>query len=248
MIALISPAKTLDYSPISGEFSTPQMQNEIFKLVDNLKQKSASDIQKLMKLSDKLADLNYGRFQGFDKNFTEQNSKAAMFAFKGDVYTGLNANDFDNEDTKFAEKTLRMLSGLYGILKPLDLIQPYRLEMGTKLPVDNFKNLYEFWGKKISKKINEIENDFVINLASNEYFKAVDKKTLNAQIIDINFKENKNGEYKIVGIYAKKARGKMVRFMIKNRIKNPQDLQKFDIDNYQFNSELSSEFNWIWTR
>jgi cytoplasmic iron level regulating protein YaaA (DUF328/UPF0246 family) len=141
-----------------------------------------------------------------------------------------------------------MLSGLYGILKPLDLIQPYRLEMGTKLPVDNFKNLYEFWGSKISKKINEIENDFVINLASNEYFKAVDKQTLNAQIIDINFKENKNGEYKIVGIYAKKARGKMVRFMIKNRIKNPQDLQKFDIDNYQFNSELSSEFNWIWTR
>ena len=248
MLALISPAKTLDYSTIKGVFSAPKMQNEISQLIANLKTKSIEDIQKMMKLSDKLSVLNYERFQNFNETFTEQNSKAALFAFKGDVYTGLNADNFTTEDTQFAEKSMRMLSGLYGILKPLDLIQPYRLEMGTKLPIGDFKNLYEFWGSKISNEINKIEGNFLINLASNEYFKAVDKKTLNPQIIDINFKEHKNGEFKIIGIYAKKARGQMLNFLIKNRIQNPQDLKKFTANNYQFNPQLSSEYNWIFSR
>lgn len=248
MLALISPAKTLDFSPIDGEFSTPQMLDDTFKLVENLKQKSVGEIQKLMKLSDKLAQLNYQRYQDFSKDFTTQNSKAAIFAFRGDVYTGLDADNLSSDDIDFATNHMRMLSGLYGLLKPLDLIQPYRLEMGTKLQVNEFKNLYQFWGSKISEEINKIERDFVINLASNEYFKAVDKKALKSQIINIDFKENKNGEYKIIGIYAKKARGLMLNFMLKNRFTNPQDLKKFTIDNYAFSQELSSQFHWVFTR
>jgi cytoplasmic iron level regulating protein YaaA (DUF328/UPF0246 family) len=248
MLALISPAKTLDYSPIVGEFSKPQLLNNTFTLVENLKQKSVEDIQKLMKLSDKLSVLNYERYQEFSTDFNTHNSKAALFAFKGDVYTGLDADSFTNEDIQFATSCMRMLSGLYGVLRPLDLIQPYRLEMGTKLPVGKSKNLYEFWGNAISENLNSIEQNYIINLASNEYFKAVNKKVLNAQIIDIDFKEYKNNTYKTIGIYAKKARGKMLRFLIQNRITLPQKLQQFNEDNYEFNQELSTEHHWVFTR
>jgi cytoplasmic iron level regulating protein YaaA (DUF328/UPF0246 family) len=248
MLALISPAKTLDYSPIVGEFSKPQLLNNTFTLVENLKQKSVEDIQKLMKLSDKLSVLNYERYQEFSTDFNTNNSKAALFAFKGDVYTGLDADSFTNEDIQFATSCMRMLSGLYGVLRPLDLIQPYRLEMGTKLLVGKSKNLYEFWGNAISENLNSIEQNYIINLASNEYFKAVNKKVLNAQIIDIDFKEYKNGTYKTIGIYAKKARGKMLRFLIQNRITLPQKLQQFNEDNYEFNQELSTEHHWVFTR
>lgn len=254
MIALISPAKTLDFSPvtISEEFSTPEFTHEIHTLIQELQTYSTEDIAKLMKLSDKLSELNYQRFQEFSATFSDENSRPALFAFKGDVYTGLEIESFDASDIDFAKNSVRMLSGLYGLLKPLDLIQPYRLEMGTTLAIQNnnqhHKNLYEFWGKKISEKLNEIEDNYIINLASNEYFKAVDTKTLQPQIIDINFKENKGGVYKIIGIYAKRARGKMVRFMIKNKITNPQGLKAFNLDNYQFNDELSSEYNWVFTR
>jgi cytoplasmic iron level regulating protein YaaA (DUF328/UPF0246 family) len=248
MLALISPAKTLDYSPIVGEFSKPQLLNNTFTLVENLKQKSVEDIQKLMKLSDKLSVLNYERYQEFSTDFNTNNSKAALFAFKGDVYTGLDADSFTNEDIQFATSCMRILSGLYGVLRPLDLIQPYRLEMGTKLPIGKSKNLYEFWGNAISENLNSIEQNYIINLASNEYFKAVNKKVLNAQIIDIDFKEYKNGTYKTIGIYAKKARGKMLRFLIQNRITLPQKLQQFNEDNYEFNQELSTEHHWVFTR
>jgi cytoplasmic iron level regulating protein YaaA (DUF328/UPF0246 family) len=217
-------------------------------LVENLKQKSVEDIQKLMKLSDKLSVLNYERYQEFSTDFNTHNSKAALFAFKGDVYTGLDADSFTNEDIQFATSCMRMLSGLYGVLRPLDLIQPYRLEMGTKLPVGKSKNLYEFWGNAISENLNSIEQNYIINLASNEYFKAVNKKVLNAQIIDIDFKEYKNNTYKTIGIYAKKARGKMLRFLIQNRITLPQKLQQFNEDNYEFNQELSTEHHWVFTR
>ena len=248
MLALISPAKTLDFSKIDGDFTKPQMLDNSFKLIENLKNKSILEIQKLMKISEKLSILNYDRYQNFSKDFTSENSKAAIFAFKGDVYTGLNIESFDNEDIDFAKNSVRILSGLYGILKPLDLIQPYRLEMGTKLQVDNFKNLYQFWGDKISQEINKIESDFIINLASNEYFKAIDKKTLKAKIINMIFKETKNGEFKIIGIHAKKARGRMINFIVKNRINNPQDLQQFNLDGYNFKPELSDETNLVWIR
>ena len=248
MIALISPAKTLDFSSIDGNFNTPKMLAEIDILIQNLKQKSSEDIAKLMKLSEKLALLNYQRFQDFSLDFNKNNSKPAVFAFKGDVYTGIDIASFSNQDIDFIQNSLAILSGLYGLLKPFDLIQPYRLEMGTRLQIGEFKNLYQFWGDKISNEINKIESDVIINLASNEYFKAVDKKSLNAKIIDIDFKENKNGEYKIIGIYAKKARGLMVQFMVKNKIKNPEDLKQFNLENYQFSDELSNENHWVFIR
>lgn len=253
MILLISPAKTLDFDAIDqAEYTTPVFMKETKKLVKVLKTKSATDIKALMKVSDKIADLNVVRYKSFKTPFTTKNAKQAMYAFRGDVYTGLDADSFNKSQVKFAQKHLRILSGLYGVLKPLDLMQPYRLEMGTKLANANGKNLYEFWDDKITNSLNEEisaqKDNYVINLASNEYFKSVRSKNLNGQVIDIQFKENKDGKYKIVAFFAKKARGMMCQYMIKNKLTKPEQLKGFNMENYLFNEELSEEGTFVFTR
>lgn len=253
MLLLISPAKTLDFSPSPiAEYTASPFLKESKELVGILKEKSADDLKKLMKVSDKIAELNVGRFRSFKAPFNLKNAKQAVLAFRGDVYTGLDADSFDESDIEFAQKHLRILSGLYGMLKPLDLMQPYRLEMGTKLQNKQGKNLYEFWADKITHRINEdlkeSDNEYIINLASKEYFKSVKPKLLNGKIIDVNFKEDKNGTYKIVAFFAKKARGMMCHYAIKNKLTDPEHLKGFDYDNYVYNEDLSSEKELIFTR
>ncbi len=253
MLLLISPAKTLDYSSIHiKQHSQPRFPQESEQLVGILKDMSVEDLKKLMGVSDKIATLNVERFRDFQYPFTQNNAKQAVFAFRGDVYTGLNADEFDANDLEFAQQHLRILSGLYGILKPLDLMQPYRLEMGTKLKNEDGKNLYEFWHEKITHKLNEdmaeTDSKAIINLASNEYFKSVKKKQLNGDLYNINFKEDKNGTFKIVSFFAKKARGMMCNYIIKNKITEPEHLKGFDYDRYVFNPDLSGEKEFIFTR
>jgi len=249
MLAVISPSKTQDFSPskITQHTSTRQIQDSE-ALVDILREKTQDDIADLMSISEKLARLNFDRFQTFKTPLTPNNAKQALLAFKGDVYNGIDAPSLSLEDLEFAQDNVRMLSGLYGVIRPLDLIAPYRLEMGTKLKNPKGKNLYEFWGDKISKVLNEDESDVIINLASNEYFKGIDKKSLNAKIINIAFKELKGDKYKVIGIYAKRARGLMVNYMIKNRLTNVQDLKSFATEGYQFKQDLSDEKTWVFTR
>jgi len=205
-----------------------------------------------MNVSTKIADLNFDRYKSWRKKFTESNAKQAILAFKGDVYTGLDAESFKAKDFKFAQAHLRVLSGLYGLLRPLDLMQPYRLEMGTKLKKDAGKKLYEIWGSDITEGLNaqlkKIKSDILINLASNEYFKSVKTKELKAEIITPAFKEFKNGEYKMIGIYAKKARGLLSRYIIENKLSDPEDLKLFNEEGYRFNKKLSKGNNWVVTR
>lgn len=249
MLAVISPSKTQDFStPDIRDHSTARQLDESVSLVDILKNKNQEELSKLMSISEKLAKLNYDRFQNFSIPFNFDNAKQGLLAFKGDVYNGIDAPNLSKKDLAFAQDNLRMLSGLYGVIRPLDLIMPYRLEMGTKLENPKGKNLYEFWGDKISKVLNEDESEVIINLASNEYFKGIDQNSLNAKIINIAFKEFKGDKYKIIGIYAKRARGLMVQYMIKNRIQNPQDLKAFNWEDYQFKEELSDAKTWVFTR
>lgn len=249
MIAVISPSKTQDFTALENiDFSNLRQEKSSLELIPTMQKMSQDDIASLMKISDNLAELNYKRFQGFSSTFDLTNSKQALFAFKGDVYTGIDAASLSNNDLEFAQKNLRMLSGLYGVVRPLDLIQPYRLEMGTRLETTSGKNLYQFWGDKISKVLNEDESEVLINLASNEYFKGIDKKALDARIIDIAFKEMKDGKLKIIGIHAKRARGMMVRFIIDNRIEDPEELKKFNLDKYEFDEGLSDEKTWVFCR
>jgi cytoplasmic iron level regulating protein YaaA (DUF328/UPF0246 family) len=250
MLILISPAKTLNFEPykLNVQTTIPDFLDQSQQLITILKKHSVDDIRKLMGVSDKIAELNAERFRHYETPFTNDNAKPAIITFKGDVYEGLNANDFSDEDFAFAQDHLRMLSGLYGLLRPLDLMQPYRLEMGTKLENAKGKNLYEFWGKSLTEKINETEDKLVVNLASNEYFSVIKLKQLKAELITVNFKEWKNGQYKIVGIYAKKARGLMSRFIIKNRIIDKAKMKDFTDNSYAFNEELSSDSEYIFTR
>jgi cytoplasmic iron level regulating protein YaaA (DUF328/UPF0246 family) len=250
MLILISPAKTLDYSaPTFKESTQPDFQTDTHSLVRIMKKKSAKEIGELMHISDNLAELNDERFKTFQKDFTSENSKQALLAFKGDVYTKIEVDEYSKEDFEFAQKHLRILSGLYGLLKPLDLIQPYRLEMGIKLENKKGKNLYEFWDKKISKAINEASNgQTIINLASQEYFKSVHLKTLKSPLINIEFKEYKDNSYKIIGFFAKQARGMMSNFAIKNRITNPEQLKTFNESGYEYSEKMSDEKNWIFVR
>ena len=254
MLLLISPAKTLDYeTPASTQLkSEPEFTDRAETLINNLREYAPQDIAELMKLSDKLASLNVARYQSWVKEHNETNAKQAMLAFKGDVYTGLDADSFDEADYQFAQNHLRILSGLYGLLKPMDLMQPYRLEMGTKLQNDAGKNLYSYWGSTITDRLNdELASDktpVVVNLASNEYFKSVQAKALNARLISPEFKDLKNGQYKIISFYAKKARGLMTRYAIRNRIENPEDLKQFDLEGYAFNASMSEGDKWVFTR
>lgn len=253
MLMVISPAKTLDYeSPLTTEKHTqPELLEPARALVDQLKKLEPHQISNLMSISDKLGQLNAERFNNWHTPFTLNNARQAILAFKGDVYTGLNAESFSDREFQFAQKHLRMLSGLYGVLKPLDLMQPYRLEMGTKLENQRGKDLYSFWGNTITEEINRLLNDddgVLVNLASNEYFKAVHKKDLEGRLVTPNFKDQKNGQYKIISFYAKKARGLMCRYAIQNGITNAEDLKNFDLEGYHFSPKQSDASNWIFLR
>lgn len=250
MLILISPAKTLDYSsPNFKEYTQPEFTSEINSLVSVMKKKSAKEISDLMSVSENLAVLNEERYKTFQKVFNTDNSKQALLAFKGDVYTKIDVENYSKEDFDFAQNHLRILSGLYGLLKPLDLIQPYRLEMGTKLETKKGKNLYEYWGTKIARAINEASNgEPIINLASQEYFKAVELKKLKAPVVNIHFKEFKNGDYQTIGFFAKQARGLMTDFAIKNKITDPKELKGFSKEGYEFSTLKSQSEDWVFVR
>lgn len=253
MLMVISPAKTLDYkSPLATEHHTqPDFLEPARELIDQLKELEPHQVSNLMSISDKLGQLNAERFNEWSTPFTPSNARQAILAFKGDVYTGLDAESFSDSEFQFAQKHLRMLSGLYGVLKPLDLMQPYRLEMGTKFANQQGKDLYAFWGNTITQEINRLLGDddgVLVNLASNEYFKAVHKKDIAGQLITPNFKDRKNGQYKIISFYAKKARGLMCRYAIQNGITKAEDLKKFNLDGYYFSPEQSDTNNWIFLR
>lgn len=245
MLTIISPAKTLDFSdnyPKNIKTTEPCFYNESHELLDILKKYSAQDICKLMSISPKLGELNYNRFQ----NFQSAQTKPALYAYKGDVYEGFELEKYTIEDLNFANENLAIISGLYGFLKPLDLIAPYRLEMSIKLPNKMGKNLYDFWQKKITKKLEEIKTEVIINLASLEYSSAIEK--LNKKIINISFKEKQNDKYKIIGIHAKKARGVMADYIILNKIINPKDIKSFNLNNYNYSPEFSSEEEYVFVR
>lgn len=254
MLFIISPAKTLDYdSPIStqGKSDIPFLK-ESKQLVKVLKKYKADDIANLMGVSSKIAYLNYDRFAQWKSPFIDGESRQALYAFKGEVYNGLDAYSLSQEDADYAQEHMRMLSGLYGLLRPYDMILPYRLEMGTKLQTAKFKNLYEFWGDKITKNlqkaIDESGTSVLVNLASNEYFKSVNTKKIKSPIITPIFKEAKGDSYKVIAIFAKKARGLMSRYIIENKIQNPEELKHFDKEGYFFNEELSTETELTFTR
>lgn len=254
MLLLISPAKTLDVETPAPttQFTQADFLKESKQLISELRVLAPHDISQLMSISDKLGTLNFDRFASWKTPFKPSNAKQALFAFQGDVYTGMQAETFSPEDIEFAQQHLRILSGLYGLLRPLDLMQAYRLEMGTSFANSRGKNLYEFWGESITKAINKqlaaLNGSVVINLASNEYFSAVKPKLLKAEIITPIFKDKKNGQYKIISFFAKKARGMMSAYIIQNRISDPDAIKQFDVAGYRFNAALSSERDWVFTR
>ncbi len=253
MLIIISPAKTLDFDtpPITSEFSQADYLDQSALLIEQLSQYSANDIASLMKLSDKLAELNLARYQAWQTPFTLTNAKQSVLAFKGDVYTGLDADSLDEQGLEFAQRHLRILSGLYGILKPLDLIQAYRLEMGTKIENIRGKDLYQFWGSQLRETIEAepaFADDTLINLASNEYFKALKEKKLKARIITPIFKDWKNGQYKIISFYAKKARGLMSRYIIDHKINDPEQIKSFDSARYRYHADMSKGNDWVFIR
>ncbi len=252
MKLVLSPAKSLDYE---SKLPTSKSTDSIFlkeseRLNGILKKKSAKSLSKLMSISDNLSQLNYERNQEWELPFNHDSARQAIYAFNGDVYRGLDAYTIPKDKIDNLQDTVRILSGLYGVLKPLDLIMPYRLEMGTKMPVGINKNLYEFWQKKVTKALNdELEDDeLFLNLASNEYFKAIDKKALKVPIIDVDFKELKGDRYKTIGIYAKTARGLMARFIIDNNSKTLDDIKAFNLEGYGLSDELSSKNKLVFTR
>lgn len=240
MLTLISPAKTLDFETpaVTDTHTQADFLDHSAELIDQLKEQSPEDISALMKLSAKLSELNVQRFHDWCLPFMPDNAKAAILAFKGDVYTGLNAETFSDDDFTYGQSHLAILSGLYGLLRPLDLIQAYRLEMGTKFANSRGANLYTFWGSIITDEINKrlaaTDSQILVNLASNEYFKAVKSKQLNAELITPVFKDQKNGQYKIISFYAKKARGLMAAYIIQNKIQTVEELCQFDVAGYQF--------------
>ena len=254
MLTVISPAKTLDYeTPATTRQATqPAFLSRASELVEDARRLTPSDIQSLMGVSESIANLNHERFMNWHPEFTPQNAKQALLAFKGDVYTGLEAETLDAKGLKFAQKHLRILSGLYGLLRPLDLMQPYRLEMGLRFNNRVGKNLYEFWGNDISDAVQadlkKSGSPLLINLASNEYFKSVNAKTLDAEIITPVFKDLKQGKYKMISFYAKKARGLMARFIIDRQLNDPKGLKEFDAEGYYFSKTLSTASELVFLR
>lgn len=254
MLILLSPAKKLDYSAstINTELTLPDDLERSAKLIGALHKLSVKKIMGLMDLSEDLAQLNYGRYAEWDSNFTKGELKQAVLAFKGDVYQGMDADSMTADDLAFAQQHLRILSGLHGLLRPLDLIRPYRLEMGTKLAVGRSKDLYAFWGDSITERVNAqlsaTKSDVLVNLASAEYFKAVKAKKLTAQIITPSFKDYKNGQLKSLFLYVKQARGMMSGFAIRNRITDTEQLKEFNGGGYRYTEELSDSNSWVFTR
>jgi len=254
MLIVISPAKTLNMEvPAPSDFyTTPQYLEKSQQIINTIKKKNIKKLEELMGISTQLAQLNYERFQKWHYPYTPYEAKQAVFAFRGDVYTGIDIDTFSTEQLVYTQDHLRILSGLYGVLKPMDLILPYRLEMGTHLSVGRKKNLYEFWDHLITddvkKAITSQNDDILINLASNEYYKSIDKKKLNAQIITPVFKDFKNGQYKMISFFAKKARGMMSRFILQNKLTKVEDLKHFEEEGYFFNDKLSTETSPTFTR
>ena len=259
MLILISPAKTLDFETpsILERFSQPEFITDTAKLVGQLKQLSASEISSLMKVSEKLGVLTAQRYQAWQLEFDTIDAKQALLAFQGDVYQGMKVNEFEPQDFNYAQEHLRILSGLYGLLRPLDLIQPYRLEMGTKLTHAKLQELsvdtlYQFWQHKLTQAVNrqleKSKTKTIINLASNEYFKALNSQLLAGEIITPVFKDWKNGKYKIISFYAKKARGMMAAYLIKNKIENTNAIKDFAEAGYSYNAELSGDRELVFTR
>jgi hypothetical protein len=252
MLVVISPAKKLDENcdtNVISKFTFPLYLESSKKIIKTLRGYSVDNLSSLMNTSEKISELNYNRNVKWSLPFNRKNSLQALLMFKGDVYKGISVQDFNKDDFLFAQKSLRILSGLYGILKPLDLIQPYRLEMGTQLQIGKYKNLYDFWGNEITNMINnEKNNEYLINLASVEYFKSINTDNLKSKLINVSFKEKRDGKYKIIAIYSKRARGLMSRYIIKNKITNPEKLKKFNLDDYSFNKVLSSDSDLVFTR
>jgi len=254
MITILSPAKTLDFDRdySFSDCTIPQFLFESEELMHQLKKFNIEDIATTMHISEKLSKVNYDRFQNWTNQFSLSNAKQSIFCFKGGVYVGLNVSSFSPDDLKYSQNYLRILSGLHGVLRPLDLIKPYRLEMGTKLKTNKGKNLYEFWGEKITQSLNDSlqknGSNYILNLASNEYFSSVFTSQINGKIIDVKFLDKKNSIYKTISFFAKKARGAMASFVIQNQITNTEDLQKFDGLGYKFDNSRSKMNSLVFIR
>jgi hypothetical protein len=254
MLIVLSPAKTLDYEtpPQTRKATQPALLERSAQLVADARRLSPEDVGSLMGISDKLAALNHERFMNWGRPFTLDNAKQSILAFKGDVYTGLEADSLGNDDLSYAQKHLRILSGLYGLLRPLDLMQAYRLEMGLKFDNSGGRNLYEFWGSDITEALNKqlksLNSEVLVNLASNEYFKSVKPALLNSEVITPVFKDLKNGKYRVISFFAKKARGQMARYAIDKRLEDVAGLKKFRVGGYRYNAGESTAREWVFTR
>ena len=254
MLITLSPSKGQDFTeaPLSKKHSKPADLKDSELLIKELRKIKSKKLQEMMAVSENIATLNVDRYKTFTTPFTTKNAKQAIFAFKGDVYSGLDLESFNEEDYSYAQDHLRILSGLYGCLRPMDLIQPYRLEMKTKLKNERGDNLYQFWDERITKSINkELKKQkeaVLVNLASNEYFKSVKPKLLEGRLLNINFKETKEGKTRVVAIFAKRARGMMADYIIRNRVENPEHLKKFKLGGYKFNTALSDDKQWTFER
>ena len=254
MLITLSPSKGQDFelAAPTNTFTIPQQLKDSEKLIKQLRKLSVEEIKKLMSLSDNLAELNFQRYKDFGLPFNQQNAKQAIFAFKGDVYSGINTSSMAQQDFEYAQNHVRILSGLYGYLRPLDLIQPYRLEMKTKLENSKGADLYQFWGESITNLLNDEfkthSQKVLVNLASNEYWKSVQPKKLNAKVINVAFKEVKDGKARIIAIFAKKARGMMTDFIVRNRVETVDGLKDFNYENYKFDASTSNENSFVFTR
>ncbi len=254
MIVLMNSSKTLDFQNRANitKHTVPEFNDDAQILVKTLRKLSKSEFSKVMKVSQKLADLNIERYAKWRSDLKSSDAKQALVAFRGDIYSGMDVDNYKAKDFNFAQKHVRILSGLYGILRPLDLMQPYRLEMATKLNTSRGKNMYQFWGNKINnslkKMLKQEKSGMLVNLCSLEYFKSTQPKDLNARIISPVFKENKNGAYRFVTIYAKKARGMMCNYIIRNQLKRVDELKSFNVEGYKFNPTISSENELAFTR
>ena len=254
MLIILSPAKTFDFDPqkLTTKHSMPVYLDDSGELIECLRKYSAKRLATLMGMSEKLADLNHQRFADWNPPFTPSNAKQAVLAFRGLAYEGLDADSYSARDFSTAQGSLRILSGLYGILRPLDLIQPYRLEMGTKLKSARGKDLYQFWGTRINEVINKDlgqgDDRVLVNLASNEYFKSVKSTLVEGRIVTPSFKEEKNGDFKQVTFFAKKARGLMTSYIIQNQLENVEEIKTFNLEGYRFNMALSEDDDWVFTR
>ncbi len=254
MLTVLSPAKTLDYDtpPTTRKTTQPLFVEQSAALIDDARKLDPAAIRELMGVSENIAQLNFERFHEWQPEFSLDNAKQAVLAFKGDVYTGLQAETLDSKQLAFAQKHLRILSGLYGLLRPLDLMQPYRLEMGLRFANSGGKNLYEFWGDSITQMLNKhlktSGSPVLVNLASNEYFKAVKPRQLDAEVITPAFRDLKNGKYKMISFYAKKARGLMAKYIVTEGLNDPEGLKDFAVEGYYYSAEQSSATDWVFLR